>query len=142
MMRAAVSRADGSRGSLSVPIARWPTGCEPPHVAADVLPRMNAERRGAEAGDQQLVVNVIASVKAGRAGPAEARALAVVARRLAARGADQVVAACTELMLAVDKGDLGLPVVDPARLLARRIVEIVTLDRSMARQLPAGSLLG
>ncbi|TCO19695.1 aspartate racemase [Kribbella steppae] len=93
-------------------------------------------------GDQQLVVNVIASVKAGRVGPVDARALTAVARRLAARGAEQVVAACTELVLAMNEGDLGPPVVDPARLLARRMVEIVTLAHCAPRQLPAGSRLG
>jgi aspartate racemase len=118
------------------------TGTVRSGLYADALGERGVAVMAPEAGDQQLVVNAIAAVKAGRAGPAEARALAAVARRLAARGAEQVVAACTELVLAVGNGDLGLPMVDPARVLARSIVEIVTLDRSVARQLPAGSRLG
>ncbi|TCN35489.1 aspartate racemase [Kribbella orskensis] len=79
-------------------------------------------------GDQQQVMNTIAAVKGGRAGPAEAHALTSVARRLTARGAEQVVAPCTELVLAVHAGELGLPLVDPARLLARTIVELVAME--------------
>jgi len=79
-------------------------------------------------GGQLQVMNTIAGVKGGRAGPAEADALPSVARRLAARRAEQDVAACTELVLAVHVGELDLPLVDPARLLARRIVELVAVE--------------
>jgi aspartate racemase len=95
---------------------------------ADALEERGVAVIAPDKADQQLVMNTIAAVKAGSCGPADAPALAAVARRLAARGAEQVVAGCTELVLAVPEGDLSLPVIDPARLLARRIVELVTLD--------------
>lgn len=75
---------------------------------------------------QCLVMQAIAAVKAGESGPADAHALAAVSHALADRGAEQIVAACTEIVLALRDCEVGLPIVDPARLLADRVVEIFT----------------
>ncbi|MEV4455466.1 hypothetical protein [Microbispora sp. NPDC049633] len=47
-----------------------------------------------------------------------------VSRSLVDRGAERVVAACTEIVLALDASRVPVPVVDPARLLARRVAEL------------------
>ncbi|WP_327089270.1 amino acid racemase [Nonomuraea sp. NBC_01738] len=71
--------------------------------------------------DQQDQVSAaIAAVKAGALTPAHRAALADVAGSLLDRGAEQVIAACTEIVLALD----GDRVIDPARLLARKVAAI------------------
>ncbi|SEM46681.1 aspartate/glutamate racemase family protein [Nonomuraea pusilla] len=76
-----------------------------------------------EAGQRQVMA-AIAAVKAGHAGPEHGRALEDVARTLAARGAERIVAACTEIVLSLDGSGLPVPLVDPARLLAGRIAAL------------------
>ncbi|YCK34262.1 aspartate/glutamate racemase family protein [Actinomadura sp. ATCC 39365] len=79
---------------------------------------------------QRKVMAAIAAVKAGRAGREHADALAAQARSMAARGARRVVAACTEVLLALDPATVPVPVVDPARLLAREIVRVALAARA------------
>ncbi|NUS06484.1 MAG: aspartate/glutamate racemase family protein [Nonomuraea sp.] len=71
-----------------------------------------------EPGRRQVMA-AIAAVKGGHAGPEHRAALADQARTLSARGAGRVVAACTEVVLALDPALVPVPLVDPARLLAR-----------------------
>ncbi|MFI6927182.1 aspartate/glutamate racemase family protein [Nonomuraea spiralis] len=81
---------------------------------------------------QHEVMTAIAAVKGGRTGREHGEALAAQARSLAARGAGRVVAACTEVVLALDPAQVPVPVVDPARLLAREVVR-VALNAEPAR---------
>lgn len=72
--------------------------------------------------DQEIVQRTIFGVKAGEKGP-EARARILdVAEKLAAAGAQLVLAACTELPLVLRDGDLSVPVLDPTQLLAEAAV--------------------
>ena len=96
------------------------TGTVRSRLYADALAQRGIATIEPEAVDQDRVMAAIVAVKAGRSGPAHTETLAEVSRTLAARGAQRVVAACTELVLALD-GEL---VVDPARLLARRVVDL------------------
>ncbi|MEV5703693.1 amino acid racemase [Actinoallomurus sp. NPDC052274] len=73
---------------------------------------------------QRQVMAAIGAVKSGGAGPAHRRALAEVCRSLTDRGAERIVTACTELVLALDGTGVPVPVVDPARLLARRVADL------------------
>ncbi|WP_217370722.1 cysteate racemase [Nonomuraea antri] len=77
-----------------------------------------------DAAGQRQVMAAIAAVKSGGTPQATGPglALAEVAASLAARGAERVVTACTELVLALDAARVPVPVVDPARLLAGRVV--------------------
>ncbi|MFI7421725.1 aspartate/glutamate racemase family protein [Nonomuraea sp. NPDC049684] len=78
---------------------------------------------------QREVMAAIAAVKGGRAGREHADTLAAQARSMAARGARRVVAACTEVLLALDPDTVPVPVVDPARLLAREVVRVALAAR-------------
>lgn len=67
---------------------------------------------------RQLVQTAIQRIKAGETG-AEVKALLVEAGEdLARRGADALVAGCTELPLVFGSGDASMPVVDPSQVLA------------------------
>ncbi|MFI6818329.1 aspartate/glutamate racemase family protein [Nonomuraea sp. NPDC050328] len=90
----------------------------------DALRRRAIEPVEPTPAEQRHVSAAIAAVKAGAATAAHRRALADVARSLAARGADRIVAACTEIVLALDPAHLPVPVLDPARLLARKVAAL------------------
>jgi aspartate racemase len=89
---------------------------------ADALAERGIATIEPDSADQRRVMAAIAAVKAGTAGAVETRALSEASSALAARGAQQIVAACTELVLSLDSD--AVPVIDPARLLARRVVEL------------------
>lgn len=75
-----------------------------------------------EVQDQRTVMESIYAVKAGNLSDEQRRALAEVSNRLVERGADVVVAACTEIPLALTSSEAGRPLIDPAVLLANRVV--------------------
>ncbi|GII66949.1 aspartate racemase [Sphaerisporangium krabiense] len=73
---------------------------------------------------QRQVTAAIAAVKSGGAEPSHREALARVAHSLADRGAERIVMACTEIVLALDVSVVPVPALDPARLLARRVADL------------------
>jgi aspartate racemase len=64
----------------------------------------------------------IRAVKAGAHDDATTAPLARAARRLADRGAQAVIAGCTEIPLGLPADAVGIPVVDPALTLAEALV--------------------
>jgi aspartate racemase len=74
------------------------------------------------ADDQRTVMETIYAVKAGRLHPDQRAALAGVAARMVDSGADVVIAACTEIPLVITEDESPRPLIDPAQLLANRVV--------------------
>lgn len=72
--------------------------------------------------DQHLVMESIYAVKAKQTRPEQRQALAAVARRLYEEGADVIIAACTEIPLALSAEESPRPLIDPAVLLANAVV--------------------
>ena len=68
----------------------------------------------------------IAAVKAGDTGPEVGALLAEAGRRLAAAGADVLVAACTEIPLALTPAMVSVPLLDPTQVLAEAAVREAT----------------
>jgi hypothetical protein len=117
------------------------TGTVRSRLYADALEARGVATIEPQVDDQRLVMDVIAGAKAGDCGPADAHALAAVSREPADHGAEQIVAACTEIVLALGDCDISLPTVGPARLLAHRVVEIFTAAIGDSRRplaLPSG----
>ncbi|MEE6287850.1 amino acid racemase [Georgenia sp. MJ173] len=75
------------------------------------------------AADQRSVMETIFAVKSRTVSPGQKAALIGVAAGLAERGADVVVAACTELPLLLTSQELPTRLVDPTAILAGRTVE-------------------
>lgn len=75
---------------------------------------------------QSAVDTAIAAVKAGRWASGDVDALLPVITGLRARGAEVVIAGCTELVLMLAGAHPGVPVIDPAVLLARAVVHRAT----------------
>jgi aspartate racemase len=71
---------------------------------------------------QEKVMQVIGAVKEGRKGLQIKRIIREQGEGLATRGAEAVLAGCTEIPLVLGEGDLSAPVVDATLALALRIV--------------------
>jgi aspartate racemase len=72
--------------------------------------------------DQRRVMNAIygkRGIKAGATSGAPREALLAVAADLVRRGAQGIVAGCTEVPLVIGSGDLSVPFIDPMRVTAR-----------------------
>ncbi|MDR6533475.1 aspartate racemase [Caulobacter rhizosphaerae] len=63
-------------------------------------------------------------LKHGDLGPDSRQTMAALAHRLVGKGAQAVVAGCTEVPLAMDAADLVVPFIDATEALARRCVEV------------------
>lgn len=72
---------------------------------------------------QHVVMEAIYAVKAGTLTMEQERALVAVAEELVEDGADVIVAACTEIPLALSAGDSPRPLIDPSLLLANEVVQ-------------------
>ena len=72
--------------------------------------------------DQENIVAVICSVKAGDKGPAVRAKIKAEAEKLVAQGAQVILTACTELPLVLQDGDISVPVLDPTQILAEATV--------------------
>lgn len=75
-----------------------------------------------ELAEQHTVMEAIYAVKAGSLGHELRAGLVRVAESLVAQGADVIVAACTEIPLAMTTEESPRPLVDPAVLLANHVV--------------------
>lgn len=63
-------------------------------------------------------------IKHGDLGPASRQTMAALARRLVGKGAEVVVAGCTEVPLVMGAADLSVPFIDATEALARRCVAV------------------
>jgi aspartate racemase len=79
-----------------------------------VLPTSNEQ--------EDLVASAIQAVKAGRRGREVTGLLADAGQRLARRGAQVLISACTEIPLVFDERHTSLPVIDPTWVLAHAVV--------------------
>ena len=88
-----------------------------------------------------LIAPGIAAVKAGDLATG-GRLLRRAARRLAARGADILVLACTEIPLVIAASDLTVPVIDATAALARHTIACATRLRTDALAPSQASMIG
>ena len=70
----------------------------------------------------------IARVKAGIVDAQTVELIAGAAREVVDRGAELVIAGCTELPIALDGVELMVPLVDPTQVLAEAVVRVVRRD--------------
>lgn len=73
--------------------------------------------------NQKVVMQVIYRIKAGEKGISLEQAITQVIENLKRRGAEAVIAGCTELSLILDEGDLDTPLYDALSILAQVAVQ-------------------
>ncbi|MFI7709173.1 aspartate/glutamate racemase family protein [Nonomuraea sp. NPDC049480] len=98
------------------------TGTVKARLYQDSLSRAGRSVVLPDAGEQAVIMRVIRDVKAGDTGPQVRRRISEITGALAARGAQAVVAGCTELPLVLHAETVPVPVADPARILADAVV--------------------
>lgn len=76
-----------------------------------------------EGDDRARLMGLIQGVKAGDVGPQARAAMAGLAADLVARGAEAVIAGCTEVPLLLSAGDVSVAFADSAEVLAKACVE-------------------
>lgn len=81
------------------------------------------------ADHQRVVMEAIYGVKAGSLSREQKRALSEVAQGLVDRGADVIIAGCTEIPLALAAEESPRPLIDPSFLLANEVVREVAALR-------------
>lgn len=84
------------------------------------------------AGDLAVVQAAVNAIKAGDRSAAPRAALAGEAARLAAAGADVVIAACTEVPLVLGQTDVAVPLIDSTAALARATLAAARLPDRVA----------
>jgi aspartate racemase len=80
------------------------------------------------AGDLAVVQPAVNAIKAGDRSAATRAALAGEAARLAAEGAQVIIAACTEVPLLLAQGDVSVPLIDSTAALARATLAAARLS--------------
>lgn len=84
------------------------------------------------AGDLAVVQGCVNAIKAGDRGAAVRTALAGEAARLVAAGAGVIIAACTEVPLALEQRDVAVPLINSTAALARATLAAARLPDRMA----------
>ena len=72
--------------------------------------------------DRRVVQPLVTAIKSGDTGPAVRAALAAEAARLAAAGAETIIAACTEIPLALAQADVDVPLIDATAALVAAVL--------------------
>lgn len=89
----------------------------------DALKKFGVEPILPNEDDQRTVMDTIYAVKSGTLTAQQRAKLIAVSGRLAEAGADTMIAACTEIPLALTDQESARPLMDPAVLLAHRVVQ-------------------
>jgi aspartate racemase len=74
--------------------------------------------------DMQELMNLVYAIKAGDTGAAIADTMRALAEVLVVRGADAIVAGCTEIPLVLDNSMLDVPLISSTDVLAQRTVQL------------------
>ncbi len=89
-------------------------------------PLADADYEVLTTAEQGVFMGLVYGVKAGAMGPMERAGMAAIARCLAERGAELIVAACTEVPLLLGPEDCGVPLVDSTEALVRQLIVSAT----------------
>jgi len=85
--------------------------------------KFNIEVISPEEKDKEEVMKAIYAVKAGDLSEGVKKSILKIAQELIDRGAEVIIAGCTEIPLILKKGDVSVPLIDPTRILAKAAVQ-------------------
>lgn len=98
------------------------TGGRRARVYEDALAGTGLDAVVLDDSEQGRLMQLIYGIKAGKRGAAERTAMIALAQRLVDRGAQVLVAGCTEVPLLMSEADLAIPFIDSTAALARAVV--------------------
>ncbi len=73
--------------------------------------------------EQAEVMKIIYAVKAGDLSDGIRKGILKIAQKLLYKGAEEIIAGCTEIPLILKEGDVSVPMIDPTQILARIAVQ-------------------
>ncbi len=85
--------------------------------------KYNIEVISPEENDREGVMKIIYAVKAGNLSNDVKGNIYKVAQKLINKGAEAIIAGCTEIPLILKEGDISIPVIDPTQVLAEAAVQ-------------------
>jgi aspartate racemase len=85
--------------------------------------KFNIEVISPEEKDKEEVMKVIYAVKAGNLSNEVKGNILKIAQKLIDKGAEAIIAGCTEIPLILKEGDVSVPIIDPTQVLAKAAVQ-------------------
>ena len=85
--------------------------------------KFNIEVISPEGKDKEEVMKVIYTVKAGNLSEEIRKNILKIAQKLIDKGAEAIIAGCTEIPLILKEGDVSVPIIDPTQVLAKIAVQ-------------------
>ncbi len=85
--------------------------------------KFNIEVISPEEKDKEEVMKVIYAVKAGDLSEEVKRNILKIAQKLIDKGAEAIIAGCTEIPLILKEGDVPVPLIDPTKVLAEIAIQ-------------------
>jgi aspartate racemase len=85
--------------------------------------KFNIEVTSPEEKDKEEVMNTIYAVKAGNLSEGIKKSILKIAQELINKGAEVIIAGCTEIPLILKEGDVSVPIIDPTQILAKATVQ-------------------
>ena len=89
--------------------------------------KFNIEVISPEEKDKEKVMKVIYAVKTGDLSEEIKKNITSIAQKLIDKGAEAVIAGCTEIPLILKEGDVSVPIIDPTQALAEAAVQKANL---------------
>jgi len=83
--------------------------------------KFNIEVISPEEKDKEEVMKAIYAVKAGNLSEGIKKNILKIAQKLVDKGAEAIIAGCTEIPLILKEGDVSVPIIDPTQVLAKAI---------------------
>ncbi|MBA7497614.1 Aspartate racemase [subsurface metagenome] len=85
--------------------------------------KFNIEVISPEEKDKEEVMKAIYAVKAGNLSEGIKKNILKIAQKLVDKGAEAIIAGCTEIPLILKEGDVSVPIIDPTQVLAKAAVQ-------------------
>jgi aspartate racemase len=85
--------------------------------------KFNIEVISPEEKDKEEIMKVIYTIKAGDLSKRVKKNILKITQRLIDKGAEAIIAGCTEIPLILKEGDVSVPLIDPTQILARIAVQ-------------------
>ncbi len=85
--------------------------------------KFNIEVTSPEEKDKEEVMKAIYAVKAGNLSKGIKKSILKIAQELINKGAEVIIAGCTEIPLILKEGDVSVPIIDPTQILAKAAVQ-------------------
>lgn len=100
------------------------SGCLDAGLYQRALAARGVEALVPEGAEREAFMRLLYRIKAGDKGPPVRAEMRTLAAALTGRGAEAVIAGCTEVPLVLGADDLPAPLIDGAEVLARRVLEL------------------